>query len=69
MEDSSWRFDEINSRTFYFHKTTESNGSIYEKIPLRSSAILNSENIDIYCFFRSLLASVHPCQNIQPRKV
>ena len=51
MKDIGWRIDKINSMTVYFYKTVELNGSNFIKIPLRSSAILNIENNDKYCFF------------------
>ena len=35
MKDSGWRFDKITSMTIYFYKTSEMNGSIYVKKPLR----------------------------------
>ena len=38
-------------------------GSSYVKITLRSSAILNIKNDDIYCFIGSILAKLHPCEN------
>ena len=63
MKDSAWRFDEINSMTICFHKTTEMNGSNYLKIPLRSSAIINIANFDDkFCFFLSILVSLYPCK-------
>ena len=46
MKNSGRRFDKIISMTIYFDKTGELKGSIYVKIPLRSNAILNIENID-----------------------
>ena len=69
MKDSGWRFDKINSMTVYFYKTNEMNGSNYIKIHLRSNAILNIENNDIYCFLWSILASLHPCINNHPNRV
>ena len=69
MKDSGWRFDKINSMTIYFYKTTELNGSNYVKIPLRSNAILNVENIDKLCFLWSILAYLHPCNNHHPNRV
>ena len=45
------------------------NGSNYIKIPLRSNAILNIENNDNYCFLWSILAYLHPCNNIHPNRV
>ena len=69
MKDSGWRFDKINSLIVYFYKTGEMNGSDYVKVPLRSNAILNTENNDKYCFIWSILASVHPCHNNHPNIV
>ena len=69
MKDSGWRFDKTNSMTIYFYKTNKLNGSNYVKIPLRSNAILNIENNDKYCFIYSILASLHPCNNIHPNRV
>ena len=69
MKDSGWRFDKINSMTIYFYKTNEMNGSNYIKIRLRSNAILNIENNDKYCFLWSILAFLHPCNNIHPNRV
>ena len=45
------------------------NGSNYVKIPLRSNAILNIENIDNYCFIWSILANLHPCSNFHRNRV
>ena len=50
--------------TIYFCKTTELNKSNYVKIPLRSSATLNIENDDKYCFLWSILAELHACKNV-----
>ena len=69
MKDSGWRFDEINSMTKNCYKTGEINGQSYVKIPLRSSAILNIENNDKYCFIWSILAPLHPCNNNHPNRV
>ena len=52
-----------------FCQTEELNGTSYVKIPLRSSAILNVQNIDKYCFIWSILASLHPCENTHPSRV
>ena len=49
-KESGCRCDKRNSLTIFFYKTTEINGSIYVKIPLRSSSILNIENDDKYFF-------------------
>ena len=56
MKESGWRFGKFNSMTIYFFNFTEMNGSIYVKIPLRSSAILNIQDDDKYCFIWSILA-------------
>ena len=45
------------------------NGRSYVRNPLRSNAILNIENIDEYCFYWSILASLHPCNNNDPTTV
>ena len=50
-------------------KTRELNGSNYDKIPLRSNAILNIQNNDKYCFLWSILAFLHPCENSHPSRV
>ena len=47
----------------------DSNGSFYVKIPLRSNALLNIKNNDKYCFLRSILAYLHPCENDHPNRV
>ena len=36
---------------------------------MRSSAILNIQNNDKYCFIWSILASLHPCENDHPNRV
>ena len=63
MKESGWIFDRINSMKISFYKTGELNGSSYVKIPLRSSAILNIQNNDNYCFIWSISASLHPREN------
>ena len=68
-KDSGWIFDKINSMRIRLYKTNELNGSSYIKIPLRSSAILNIENNDKYCFIWSILANLHPCENSHPTRV
>ena len=52
-----------------FYKTGGLNGTSYVKIPLRSSAILNIQNNDKYCFIWSISASLHPCENDHPNRV
>ena len=68
-KESGWIFDKINSMKISFYKTVELNGSSYIKIPLRSSAILNIQNNDKNCFIRSILASLHPCENTHPSRI
>ena len=62
-KESGWKFDEINSMKIRFHKTGELDGSNYVKIPWRSNASINFENIDKNCFVWLILASLHPCEN------
>ena len=69
LKESGWIFDKINSMKISFYKSTELNGTSYVKIPLRSNAILNIQNNDKYCFIRSILASLHPCENTHPSRV
>ena len=45
------------------------NGSSYAKIPSRSPAMLNFEKDDKYCFLRSFLAHLHPCNNSHLNRV
>ena len=68
-KDSGWRIDKIISSTAYFYKTGELNGSNYNKIPLRTNAILNIENNERYCFTWSILANLHPCNKNHPKRV
>ena len=68
-KESGWIFDKINSMKISFYKTTELNGTSYVKIPLRTSAILNVQNNDKYCFIWSILASLYPCENDHPNRV
>ena len=49
--------------------TSTTNGSNYVKIPLRSSAVLNIENIDRYCFLCSILSHLFHCNNNHPNRV
>ena len=69
MKESGWIFDKINSMKISFYKTTELNGTSYVKLPLRTSAILNVQNNDKYCFIWSILACLHPCENDHPNRV
>ena len=68
-KDSGWIFDKINAMKIRFYKTDELNGSNYIKIPLRSNALIKIKNNDKYCFIRSILASLHPCENDHPHRV
>ena len=45
------------------------NGSNFIKIPLRSNAILETENNDKFWFIWSILARLHPCNNYHPNRV
>ena len=45
------------------------NGSIYVKLPLRSSTFLNFDKDNEYCFLWSILAILQPCKNSHPNKV
>ena len=69
MKSSGWRFDKIRSMTVHVYKTGEMNGIGFVKIRLRSSAILNIENNDKYCFLWSILAKLHPCIINHPNRV
>ena len=72
MEKSGWIFDKLRSMTVSFYKITKMNGSSYLKIPLRSSAILNFQNDDYFCFIWSILAYFHPIvdsKNVHPTSV
>ena len=68
-KESSWIIDKINSSKKIYCKTGELNGSIYVKIPLRSSALKKYKKNDKYCFVWSILASVHPCNSDHPNRV
>ena len=68
-KESGWIFDKINSMKISFYITTELKATSYVKIPLRTSAILNIQNNDKYCFIWSILASHHPCENDHPNRV
>ena len=69
MKVYGWRFDKNNSMTVYFYKTGEINGQSYVKILLKSNAILNNKNNDKYCFLWSVLAHLHPFNNIHPNRL
>ena len=69
MKESGWIFDKVNSMKISFYKSRELGGTSCVKIPLRSSAILNIQINDKYCFIWSILASLHPCENTHPSRV
>ena len=69
MKESGWIFDKFNSMKKRFFKTGELNVSNYNKIPLRSNALINIKNNEKYCFISSILASLHPCDNDHPNRV
>ena len=48
--DSGLRFNKVNSITKYFYKLVEKKASNYLKLTLKSSANLNNEKDDIFCF-------------------
>ena len=50
IKESGSIFDKINIMKIKFHKTGEVKCSRFVKIPLRSSAILNIQNVHKYCF-------------------
>ena len=68
-KESRWIFDKINSMKIRFYKTVELNGSSCFKIPSRSNDLIKYKNNDKYCFIRSYLASLHPCENDHPNRV
>ena len=69
MRECGWIFQRVNSMTISFYNTGNMDGSSYVKILLRSSAILNIKSDDKYCFLRSILAKLHPCENSHPDRV
>ena len=69
MKDSGWMYDKINSMKITFYRTGELSGTSFVKIALRSSAILNIQNTDKFCFIWSILGSLHPCENDHPNRV
>ena len=44
-KESGWIFDKINSMKMTFYKSEELDGSGYVKVPLRSSALINSKTM------------------------
>ena len=69
VKKSGWIFDKINSMKISFYKTGELNGLSYVKILLRSSAIINIQNVEKCCFVWSFLAYLHPCEKTHPSRV
>ena len=67
--ESVWIFDKINSMKLRLYKTGEINASSYVKNPFRANTILIFENKDEYCFIRSILAYIQPCENDHPSRV
>ena len=65
-KESVWRFDKIVSMTIYFNKLVKWMDQFMKKIPMRSSAVINIQNGDKYCFLWSILAHFHPIAN--PKK-
>ena len=68
-KESGRIFDKNNSKKILFYKFGELNGSSYVEITLRSSARLNIQNVDKYCFLWSILANLHLCNNSHPTGV
>ena len=62
-------FDKVISMKRSFYKTSGLNGSSYVKIPLGSFALINNKNNDKHCFLRSILAYLHPFENIHLNRV
>ena len=59
-QKSGWTFQRINTMGTSFDKSGELKSSSHVKVPQRNSAKLNMKIEDKYCFFWSLLASLHP---------
>ena len=68
-KDSGEILDKIISTKVRFYENDELNGASYDKTSLRSNANLNIENKDENCFLWSILAPLHPCENIHPSRV
>ena len=69
MKESGCRFAIIISKTIDFYKTGGLNDSIYVKIPLRSSVILNVQNDDKKCLLWLILAHLHPVADSKMVKI
>ena len=68
MQKSGWIFTKIDTMGKSFYKPGDTNGSSFVNFPLRSSATLNFENIDNYCFLWSILAKLHPFSDSKNRE-
>ena len=68
MKDSGWRFDKISSMAIFSYKTGDLNGSKYVKFLLRSSAILNNQNNNKFCYMWSIVALLHPITDSKNRR-
>ena len=62
MKESFWNFQRNTTMSISFYKSGEINGTSFVKIPIGTSALINNENDDKFCFIRSILASLHPCE-------
>ena len=69
MKESGWNFQRFNTMSISFEKSGELNGSSYVKISLRTSALVSIGNDDKYCFIWYVLASLHSCENSNPKRV
>ena len=54
---------------YTFYETGEMNGSSFVRIALRSSAILNTQKDDKYCFIWSILVHIHPYKFVHRNRV
>ena len=69
MKESGWNSQRINSMKKSIYKTGEINDSSNVKKPLRSSALIISENDDKLWFVWSILAHLHPGEIGNPNRV
>ena len=69
IKQSGWIFYKNIAMKIRLYKTGELNGSNYVEISMRSNAILNIKNTDKYCFLRSILAFLHPCEKSHASRV
>ena len=68
-KDRGWRFDKSLSMTICFPETTKIDCSKYVKSLIRSSAIIEIDNDDYYCFFWSIITNLHACKKNHPNRV